>query len=189
MPAGAFILSPTPAPGGAGGQPVWAVVPNPGFTGLNAAAAGSLASLLHFRHPEDPARASAMARGGLLAHGASGGGRGLRTAEGLRWASTRSTPRCPAADPLQPPTPTPIPPLAPPRSTAGEWLDPASEDSPPGCAWAVRTHAVGGAGRVRVTARSLTWLGAVAWHDVGGPAHGHVYLGDGTRNTALGFMV
>lgn len=72
---------------------------------------------------------------------------------------------------------------------AGDWLDPASEDAPGGMAWAVRKEAAQGTGKLRVTARSLKWPGAVAWHAVGGPGFGHVYAGDGTRNDAACFML
>jgi len=42
---------------------------------------------------------------------------------------------------------------------------------------------------LRLIARSLKWPGAHFVAAIGGPAFGNVYVGDGTENKALPFLV
>ena len=73
---------------------------------------------------------------------------------------------------------------------AAAWLDPASEDMPlASIVCAVRKDASAGDGRLRLVARSLKWLGAHFVAAIGGPEYGNLYVGDGTENTALPFMI
>jgi hypothetical protein len=57
--------------------------------------------------------------------------------------------------------------------------------------WAVRKAAApdGGGGALLLTARSLLWPGYAFWHEIGTPAYGGLYVGDGVRNDDLCFCV
>lgn len=182
VPAGAFVVEPN-----GGGVSV-----NPSFTGINPSLVGGdasvLASLLHFRPPTAPERQRALAHGGLLAPGEST----LATVATSRRSAAAALlqRRGGLSDSVRMLVTPPSPPSPPRARAAASWLDPASEDTPlPSIVWAVRKDASAGDGRLRLVARSLKWPGANFVMAIGGPDFGNFYVGQGTEEMALPFMV
>lgn len=67
---------------------------------------------------------------------------------------------------------------------AGDWMDPASEDTPTGC-WALRVDEAAG----KVQLRSFKWPGFFFTHEVATPQYDGIYFGSGQRNDDLSFMM
>uniref|UniRef100_A0A3Q1G223 Radial spoke head protein 9 homolog n=1 Tax=Acanthochromis polyacanthus TaxID=80966 RepID=A0A3Q1G223_9TELE len=70
------------------------------------------------------------------------------------------------------------------QNPAVDFLEVLSDDIPKG-SWSVQCEF---ASRVCVL-RSLLWLGLTFYHLPGTPQHGYVYMGDGTKNLDLPFML
>ena len=66
-----------------------------------------------------------------------------------------------------------------------DFLDPASEDVPNNCTWTVRLDS----GKANVEVRSLKWPGYSFMHSLNTPKYGGVYIGDGTENKDVSFML
>ncbi|XP_029903572.1 radial spoke head protein 9 homolog isoform X2 [Myripristis murdjan] len=65
-----------------------------------------------------------------------------------------------------------------------DFLDPLSDDTPKG-SWSLQFEC----GSNVCVLRSLLWLGLTFYHVPMAPQHGYIYMGDGTKNLDLPFML